>query len=76
MLNQIHPNDAGNTAVARELVKLIGATPAVPPGVFSMRGRVGVGSLGKRVLPSGGRVAFGFASYKPALSGTVTVELR
>jgi len=76
MLNQIHPNDAGNTAVAVELVKMIGTAPAQPPAVFSMRGRAAVGVIGRRVLPSGGRVAFGFATYKPTLSGTVTIELR
>lgn len=77
MLNQIHPNDAGNIAVVRELVKMIGVPALTPPAVLSMPGKVGVGTLGSQAFPNGGRVAFGFANYRPtASSGSLTIELR
>lgn len=77
MLNQLHPNDAGNTAIARELVKMIGVPANVPPCVISMHGRIGVGTMGSQTFPNGGRVAYGFATYKPVnASGSLTLELR
>lgn len=77
MLNQIHPNDSGNTAIARELVKMIGVPATAPPVSFSMPGKVAVGTIGAQVFPNGGRVAYGFANYRPInASGSLTIELR
>ena len=77
MLNQIHPNDAGNTAVARELVRLIGVPASTPPSLFSMHGKVTVGTLGSQAFPNGGRVALGLINYKPVNgSGSLTIEMR
>lgn len=77
MLNHVHSNDAGKTAVIRDQVKMIGTPAVTPPAVFSMRGKVAVGVLGSRTLANTGRVAFGFASYRPTeSSGSLTIELR
>jgi hypothetical protein len=77
MLNQIHPNDAGNTAVTRELVKMIGVPATTPPASFLMQGKVAVGTIGTQTFPNGGRVAFGLANYRPInASGSLTIELR
>ena len=77
MLNQIHPNDAGNNAMARELVKMIGVPAVTPPSVFTMPGKVAVGTIGSQTFTNGGRVALGFANYRPVNgSGSLTIELR
>ncbi|NUO55523.1 MAG: SGNH/GDSL hydrolase family protein [Hamadaea sp.] len=77
MLNQIHPNDAGNVLVARELVRMIGAPASSEPVLFSLRGRAGNVVLGRRVLSAGGRFAVGSVRYRPtAAAGTLTIEVR